>query len=498
MIIYKKEAAPSLGKTFGAVKYILEDEQKQFIIASPSLLLMKQTYQVIKSKGEESVFMISSEDNYIGGVCRRFEEAIRRREARVILITHSCLEESYKRDLSFEGWELIIDEVPNNFVAVSHFEQLVEDELSTIQNYVVCTDLTETPDKTKEIYRIKANADKLLTERLKHLRSGDNILKDEVLHMYEYLLMGGAIQRWQDKIRTEKATYYFLKVLNPLKFFSLFDKVTLLAANIDNTLVGSVWNLIFKISFQDNPDIRLRTNILPNTDRITIHYLLPEGRNMSKTLAESTTEDGEEVFDVLVNKGVSILESDFIYAVNTDRKHTKISGGTRVDIVCHGLNTYSNIHKAMLVYSCNPKPTILNVLKDLAIRFKLEENTFVNAFIVSSYLESSFQIATRVSIRNHSDTTPITIVVPDKRCAEYLTSTWFTNAKIVESLVDINVDDKRKNNGRKAGFQSELNMSRAEKSAFLRFKKQQGINFSINNSEHYRYVKEWLENKRRK
>ena len=117
MEIRIKEAAPSLGKTYGACIHI-KNSSERFIIAAISKELGYQTYKQLKDLGVEDVLLINSEAKYVNGVMGRFLEAVDYSEARVIIITHKLLEMTYKQGYDFKGYNLIVDEVPNSFIQV--------------------------------------------------------------------------------------------------------------------------------------------------------------------------------------------------------------------------------------------------------------------------------------------------------------------------------------------------------------------------------------------
>ena len=469
MIINIKEAAPSLGKTYGAVQWIKNSSEK-FIIAAISKELGLQTYQLFKSQGFEDVVIINSEAKYVNGVMGRFLEAIEEDESRVIIITHKLLEMTYKQGCDFSGWNLLIDEVPNSFIQVNAFEQYSEDETTIIQQFITNTGVKVSGTWVREVYRLKQGVKTKLEERLEDMRkSKDSSLSGNVLDAYEYLLLGGAIQRWQDQKDPNKCRYMFLKVLNPKELLSTFDKVTLIAANIKHTMVGVIWTKLFGIEMVNSEDIILRYNKIPNTNKITIYPMLEE-KDLSKNLL---SKNENENFDKMLTKVKDIIgDEDFIYSFNNYREN-HLTTGERIPVVTHGLNCYSDMHNCACLFSYNPCKFTRELLVDLAEHFKLPENIFVDAYITSFYFEYTFQAVSRVSIRKHDSVHPVKLVVGDKRCAEYLKSTWFDDAKVDYSYV-ISLPEPKKT-GRKGGFPSEFNFSTKEKNWFYRQQREKGI-----------------------
>ena len=493
MIIYTKEAAPSLGKTYGAVKHIKESGDK-WIIASISKELGKQTYKLCKEFGIEKVMIINSDSDYVGGTFNRFKECLRDREADVIIITQVLLEMTYKQGLDFSEYNLLIDEVPNNFVSVDTVHQIKEDETTMIMNYITNTGVVTSGAWTREIYRLRVGAREKLEERVNHLKEHkDNTISSRMVDLYEYLLLGGAIQRWHKDVNEYKVSYCYVKIINPLEVFKSFKRVVLIAANIKHTLVGEVWTNIFNIEFKDTEDIKLRSPVLPNTERITIYPLLKDF-DISKYLLNKEY-GGIDVFSMLVDKALSIVGSEpYTYVFNTYRE-LKLKG-IKVPVQSHGLNEYSGINNSICLFSYNPSPFTREILTHLAQHFNLKEDIFVQAFITSNYKESSFQNATRGNIRIHDSNNKVKIVVGDMRCAKYLVDTWFTNATIdTNNYVNLPEPDK---GGRPKKFQGLFNMDKKESGKFYRMNKKRSAPFDVNSPSDVEFVRNWIKELRGK
>ena len=494
MIINIKEAAPSLGKTYGAALHIKSNNEK-YIIAAISKELGLQTYKLFKSLGVEDILIINSETRYINGVVGRFLEAVEDNEARIIIVTHKLLEMTYKQGYNFQDWNLLIDEVPNSFIEVTSFEQYSEDETTIIQQFITNTGVKVAGAWVREIYRLKQGVRRKLEERLEHMRkSKDSSLRENVLDAYEYLLLGGAIQRWQDEKDPNKCRYMFLKVLNPLELFKPFKSTTLIAANIENTMIGQMWTKIFKVTLEDSKDIKLRYNKIPNTNKITIYPML-EGADLSRNLLDKNESSNFELMLQEVHKIVG--DEEYIYSFNNYRDRN-LPMGERIPVITHGLNKFSEIHSCVCLFSYNPNKFTRDLLVDLAEHFKLPEDTFVNAYLTSYYLEYTFQAVSRVSIRNHTSTHPVKLIVGDKKCAEYLKATWFDDATIDYSH-KITLPEPEKV-GRKGGFPNEFNFSSSERSWFYRQQKPNGLfgrKLEFNNKDDYDIAAKAIKDKRR-
>lgn len=500
MDIRIKEAAPSLGKTYGAVQW-MKGSKDRFIVASISLLLCKQTHELVKQQcPNKKVLLITSEDTYVNGVFGRFTEALGE-DWDVILISHKCLEMTYKKDLDFKGWRLIIDEVPSDLVEVNAIKQFLKDETTMLTDYVICTgQKLKNGNGTKDIYRLRSGVEKDLGDRLDYLKSsGQKTISNEMKDLYEYLLLGGAIQRWKDETDEKMATYLYIKVISPVELLSTFDSVSLLAANIKETLVGVVWNNIFNVSFVEEPCITLRYDVLPNTDKITIYPLLPESNNMSRYIMDKKgNEEGDIVFEMALSVAKETFKKEpFIYSINTYREKV-LSGGEQIPVKAHGLNKYSHINNAAILFSYNPSSDTQEILEDLAEHFKLEKDIFVQGYITTHYFESSFQGCTRLSVRQHNSTTPVKILVGDTRCAKYLIRTWFSDAKIDNSLRLEIFDGRSNNTGRpKKSFPSMFHMDSKERRDFYNMQTRKNIKYSVDSESDKLLVKDWLLNRRK-
>ena len=105
-------------------------------------------------------------------------------------------------------------------------------------------------------------------------------------------------------------------------------------------------------------------------------------------------------------------------------------------------------------------------------------------------MESTFQNATRGSIRNHSCNKKVKIIVGDLRCAEYLVDTWFSDAKIDLSEC-VCLPDKNKG-GRPIGFPKMFDMDNSERGKFNRMQNKLKEKLDINKVQDYEYVRQWI------
>lgn len=216
--------------------------------------------------------------------------------------------------------------------------------------------------------------------------------------------------------------------------------------------------------------------------------MLPDNLNISRYLLDKPVGDNK-IFDLILERALDVIgDEPFTYVINNYREVSL--KGDRVPVQAHGLNHYSHIRNSICLFSYNPDAFTKIILEDLAEHFKLDSQVFVDGYVTSNYMESTFQNATRGSIRLHDCSEPVKIVVGDKRCADYLVNTWFADAKIDSSRV-IDLPEKSKG-GRPPSFQKLFDMNPSEKGKFSRMKNKINNSLDVDNPQDYEFVRKWI------
>lgn len=88
-------------------------------------------------------------------------------------------------------------------------------------------------------------------------------------------------------------------------------------------------------------------------------------------------------------------------------------GDVRLPNSPYGLNQYAHIHNAVLLSALNPSPAYFSFLKHMA-------GLDSEAVRTGTYLETVYQSASRISLRDRASTAPKRVIVMDRDAGEWL------------------------------------------------------------------------------
>lgn len=113
-----------------------------------------------------------------------------------------------------------------------------------------------------------------------------------------------------------------------------------------------------------------------------------------------------------------LLSSDDFAALDIEHLTPKV----------HGLNCYSHLNKAAVLFAANPKPDEQHLIRIAARAIDgMNPDDAIHSILIERYLESCYQFLARIGFRlsiEESGDQVYTVVVPDIRAANYLAS-WF-------------------------------------------------------------------------
>ena len=202
--------------------------------------------------------------------------------------------------------------------------------------------------------------------------------------------------------------------------------VTILAANINESLVGTVAASLMNINIESHIAIaglelkqkhNHKIKIIPfltkgnwsesmKNDYATKKPVMARGKLKGYVLTEPT------VLEVFQDFVLRHLSSDFLYFPKNIIKLTT---------ACHGINNYRDFKKVAFTAALNPTPDHLKLLDLVNTTSGLMPQTLSNALITDRYLEAAYQCVARSGIRNHVVSNDVyTVVVPDMRAAQYI------------------------------------------------------------------------------
>lgn len=468
-------AIPAAGKTKAIIEHIIENNEKA-LVASISRQLSKQSYDYFVDSGGTGVLIDS--DNKYGSktVNKAILEAAE--TADVIFITHHALLGLTEFD-KFSGFSLYVDEVPelvsfNKFTFTHNLDEIlkfchpIKDGLS---------DLVLRPECTKNVEDLA----------LQGINQQDDICVS-LLPLYKALLQG-----IPTKIsRTDRtANCYFINDVSS-KDWELFDKVTIAAANLKDTFTGKILKHFNNWEFVESPLVKkLLFTEYSNTSRISIQVLTES--SWSKHSADKEIGGISNYSRIKTILDGVLGNEPFLYTRNSYR--ARFSKGLEVPYNPHGINAYMSYRNVVVLFSFNPLPWQIPILKELAITAGLGESELIDAYVVSKYLEPAFQLCARSNIRSNKSNKAINLFVPDQRLAEYIKHNYFKDAEIKYDYMV--VEPKVKGTRARNSFQKLYEMTDKEKYRYMYLLRKLGRKLSVDDKDDQEIVKNWIESIRK-
>ncbi len=403
-------AACGAGKSYALRKEIKKNQQQHnHLIVLPSLALVNQFYSDLKFDGLSLVEKITSDTNP------------KKVKSTIVKYLSDCLDSSHVLiitwvafdDLPFfkrkGNWRIFIDELPQ---VDSIFSVDISKNKQFITDFV---ELGKTINSNIATVAIKPNCYSKLKKANESTDDGYKNFKP----LYRAFLSDNRdvfvdITQWNAVINKQKAgtksgSLTFLAMLNPKQF----SKTTLLAANIEHSLIY-LWFLRFhKVKFVESKSItdalRFTEHSEETGNRVKLYYFL-EDRKYSKYCRDSTLEVGKKVGNKMDELAVSFFrESDFLYVTNNDYSSTlldRTKQAKKIPVKSHGLNTYQDYTNIYFNLALNNTPQHTILLGCLG--FTEDEIKTANTY------ETVYQCVMRTSLRDNQSNSTVNIIVPDK------------------------------------------------------------------------------------
>lgn len=471
-------AIPAAGKTKAILEHILASGEKA-IIASISRQLSRESFEYYENLGGSGIVIDSDHKHGSNSVNNAILESVLC--ADVIFITHAALLNFSDFD-KLKDFNLYIDEVPELVTfARNSFTVSLDSVLSYCEPINAEVGVLDTLVLKEECYE---EVQALAIEGSK----GRDDLMTTLYPLYKSLLQGIPV-----KLQiTDNGSYtYYINDVSTSSW-EAFKRITIASANLKDTFTGMVLQHFNKWEFVESPlTKKLLFTEYPNSSRVKINVMFED--NWSKHSADKEREGISNY-----NRMKTVIEGlvdgkDFIYTRNSYR--ARFTRGTEVPYNPHGLNAYSSYKNVAVMFSFNPLPWQIPLLKELATSADLEENSLVDAYIVSKYLEPAFQLCARSNIRNSKSNAVVNLYVPDMKLALYMKQHYFPNAEINTDFT-IKPVEKKKTRDRKS-FQNMFEMTQKERYKFMYLLRKLGRKLDVNSTEDYAIVAEWISNSRK-
>lgn len=404
------QAVPAAGKTKAILKHVGKTKHRT-LIASISCQLSQQSYDFYRSLGHKDSAIIDSDHiSRSTSVRDALSDAVQS-DTRVFFVTHAALLESLDFD-TLDGFELYIDEVPE-FVNIT--EMRFTDNIDIVTKYCTQTDGTLV---------LKERCRKQVEAKAFDGIAGSDVVSERLFKLFRALLQGTPVT-----IKDNSA--YFIDDCTTLRW-DVFNKITIACANFDGTFTGTIIKWYCKWNIKKSTlHSKLDFHEYRNTSRIEI---VPLYAGEWSRYASEKEHNGQRVYEIMKQKVYDLtMNSPYIYTTN--RYRTQLQTGESVQYNPHGLNQYMSHTTAVALFSYNPTPWQLEILRTLSAGVGTDPDLFTNAFVVSKYLEPVFQLCTRTDIRNQFSDDKVLLIVPDIRAAEYLKTRYLRNATITSNFV---------------------------------------------------------------
>lgn len=458
MKVYFVDALAGTGKTTSAIEYAIEHAQNgaKIVIVQPSKALINQTYDNIVAKnpgvlvnrfhGESVQYSVKNHVmEYLNDTCQGTGE--------IMLITHQAflsLKYWHNPDL----WDVIIDEIPAIY---TEWSRRLDINFGTLTDHINVGEIIG--DKYAKI-TVK-NGSEAVIQRMAECQYGDEqdrLFQDVAARlnnqsMWETVVFLESLQKIMAGESRGDYTLQTYSLLQP-EYFDGFRSFTVMGAMFTKSVMYLIWKN--KVEFVEHSEIasKLAAYTHKNGALLTIKYLYE--RNWSKAFREQIV-DGKSILNHVKEIVLTLVgQKDFIYATNNDDR-TGLKKGERLSNVSHGINHYRHINQAVFLSALNSNCPTFSFM---------QANNITSAELTEAqFFQTMYQFVMRCSLRDAEDKSLKTIVVMDKRSADFLAS-YFPGCT-VESVEGMKAPEPKKR-GRPATGKA---MTTAERVAKSRAKK---------------------------
>jgi hypothetical protein len=449
------------GKTYQAIRHTIKkayfDSQKT-VIVQPSKDLINQSYKDANQYNNENNYgVIITRIDSSNSPYQVKSEIIKHLRSchqggEVLFITHSAfLTLPY-----FHGsrdWNVIIDEIPT-----------VDQNLSinVPENHSMITDLIESCEGDDPMYYrlVAGNEDELK-------KIADNKSNDEVYGVFQKLCdhilsdhweVFALKESWERVIKSDTKDG-----IRQLSMFSImypsivsgFNSVTIMGAMIDDSVLALDWQY-GGVKFAPHPVIEKLAKERVSSHRgehLTIKYFFEE--DYSKYFRDTPIGNGLSKMDYMtVQVKKEFADSSFLWVANNDIPDSAMAdfnNAIRVGNSPHGLNQYQHIHNSVFLSALNPSPAHFKFMQNKGIDGDALRNAMVH--------QTTYQAVMRCSLRDKDNTAAKTVLVSDKKSAEWLAS-HFSGCKIGQIDGKIKITKKKSGRPKKANALSNADRSR--------------------------------------
>lgn len=427
LLFYYVNALAAAGKTHQAIIYALQLAAlgQKVAIAQPSKQLIGESYRKARDNNPQRVKVtrIDSTSNPRKALSTLVShlKGANPSVGEVLFITHASLFACpYWHEAG--NWTLIIDEIP---------EPLIDVSLTVPHRHALLTSLMR-PESYNAAYdvllpRTEGDSPELL-RRIADNKGGDQVeavftdvarklLSDDwsvFCNSANYRRVTTGAGECDEKEGKNQLMLYALMHPTILKGFK--TRIVMGAMFTERNLYA-LWGTM-GVEWKEHKKLTgaLRYSA-HDGGSVTIEYV--SDRGWSKSYMHKGQSDGRTPFQHLVEHTARrFAGQDYIYILNNsvddDAARDMLPGGTRMPVVCHGLNQYDRFDNMAFMPALNPTPSYYAVMETFGVSGdEIRRN---------GYLQSLYQGVMRCSLRDLDSAAPKTIVVPCADGAAYLQS----------------------------------------------------------------------------
>jgi hypothetical protein len=410
-----------MGKTTSAIQYAINQARQgnKVVLVQPSTNLIDQTYRDLQSYHAPGILSLMKgcfqvnkfHTEYTPGpVKEAVMDHLNNAPAitgEIMLITHQTfLTLPYWHNANF--WEVIVDEIPQIHtewvlkLPVNH--KTITDHIVLGETYCGYAPISIKPGSEAVVARIAENQfgddqDKLFQELASNLMMNDRWSTVIALDGYTKTMSG--LSKTTNNLHTHS-------LLRPEQF-EKFKSFTVMGAMFTESVMYKIWSKT--VDFTEHTAIAsgLKSRAHSNGSLLKVRYLFET--NWSKGLRDSAVNN-RKIYGVVKDKVLEEMgDAMFIYAANNDDVKG-LNAGIRLSTKSHGINSYKGIHNAAFLSALNANGP--------SFAFMKSNNISSTEMTEAQYLQSLYQFVMRTSLRDEADTNVKTILVMDKRGADYL------------------------------------------------------------------------------
>lgn len=422
MRIYTVDALAGSGKTKEAISYSLSQAElgAKIALVQPSTALIDQTQRNLEKHNASGVQIRKLHSDCVNGQVKdKIQDHLRaaaRGVGEILLITQqSFLSLPYWHNA--KDWVIIIDEIPQ---CQSSWSANLPVNHSAFTSHVVLQD----PANNHAMLSTKQGSEAEI-QRMAECRFNDD--QDRIyqnvcdkLHNHTIWDTYAEVSSWHKVVNGDEMGQHSLitySLLRPLSF-AKYKSVTIMGAMITESVLYKLWSKQVEFVKHEAISAKLSSQPHANGHLLTIKYMFEN--DWSKTFRDSKV-DGQSIQATVKAKIEELMDGKlYIYATNNDDK-TGLNFGIRAPNVCHGLNTYHTVHNAVFMSALNSRYADFGFMKANGVS--------PDELKQAQSHQVMYQTIMRTSLRVAGDGSPKTVIVMDRRSADYL-QRYFPNCTV--------------------------------------------------------------------